>query len=301
MATSKELLAKHLLRPEQCDTTMTVEDMKIVMEKYANLASSNIKNAILNFKHIGRTNPIDGICQMRGCTTWPFVLRNMFPGQSVDDDKVFVFKMSEVGPASDLDLVTRMQPGGDLQDSWLMFDHMKHVNNWTTIACHIYDSQYCRVMTVVVCNMQFEDCELQCVMWRCLNEVMARYGLLIVNFKGFMADSAGANWNAIHKIYATGDPHTKMPNREHTCLLHWTTSMNHHTIISRKSSKNSIISYASNTKIRRRPSRLRFHTLQFGHGGSHVEPWTMQHSSNLSSGLIFGIIATDNGEPLCRR
>ena len=69
MATSKEFLAKHLLHPEQCDTTMTVEDMRTVMEKYANLASPNIKNAISNFKHVWHTNPMDGIRQMRGCTT----------------------------------------------------------------------------------------------------------------------------------------------------------------------------------------------------------------------------------------
>ena len=31
----------------------------------------------------------------------------MFPGQGADNDKVFVFKMSEVGPASNVDLVTR--------------------------------------------------------------------------------------------------------------------------------------------------------------------------------------------------
>ena len=111
----------------------------------------------------------------------------MFLGQDANDDKVFVFKMSEVGPGSDIDLVTRMQPGGDLQDSWLMFDHVKRVNNWTTMVCHIYDLQYYRVMTVAVCGMQSEDCEAQCFMWRCLNKVMARYGLMIVNFKEFMA------------------------------------------------------------------------------------------------------------------
>ena len=193
MAVSKEFLAKHLLHPEQCDTTMTMEDMKTTIEKYANLASPNIKNAISNFKHVGHTNPMDGIRQMRGCTTWPFVQQNMFPRQGAKDDKVFIFKMNEVGPASGVDLVTRMQPREDLQDSWLMFDHIKRVNNWTTTACHAYDSQCCRVMTVAVCDMQFEDCEAQCVMWRCLNKVMARYGLSIVNFKGFMADSAGAN------------------------------------------------------------------------------------------------------------
>ena len=152
----------------------------------------------------------------------------MFPRQGADDDKVFVFKMSKVGPAFGVDLVTRMQPGGDLQDSWLMFDHVKHVNNWTTMACHVYDLQYCQVMTVAVCDMQSEDCEAQCVMWRCLNKVMARYGLLIVNFKGFIVDSASANWNVVRKIYRTGDPHTKMPDCERTYLFHWTTSMNRH-------------------------------------------------------------------------
>ena len=129
MATSKEFLAKHLLHPEHCNATMTVEDMKTIMEKYANLASPNIKNAISNFKHVERTNPMDGIRQMRGCMTWPFIQRNMFPRQGADDDKVFVFKMSEVGLASNVDLVTRIQPGGDLQDSWLMFNHVKRVNN----------------------------------------------------------------------------------------------------------------------------------------------------------------------------
>ena len=129
MAASKEFLAKHLLCLEQCDATITMEDMKTVMEKYANLASPNIKNAISNFKHVERTNPMDGIRHMRGCTTWLFVQRNIFPGQGADDDKVFVFKMSKVGPASSVDLVTRIQLGGDLQDSWLMFDHVKSVNN----------------------------------------------------------------------------------------------------------------------------------------------------------------------------
>ena len=52
MAASNEFLAKHFLRPEQCDATMTIEDMKIVIEKYVNLASPNIKNAISNFKYV---------------------------------------------------------------------------------------------------------------------------------------------------------------------------------------------------------------------------------------------------------
>jgi hypothetical protein len=65
-----------------------------------------------------------------------------------DLDKVFVFKMSKVGLGSGADLVKRVQPGEDLENAWMMFDHVKRVRQWTTMACHVYDSTYCRVMTI---------------------------------------------------------------------------------------------------------------------------------------------------------
>jgi hypothetical protein len=39
----------------------------------------------------------------------------------------------------------------------MMFDHVKRVKKWTTMACHVYDSTYCHVMTITVCDMQLED------------------------------------------------------------------------------------------------------------------------------------------------
>jgi hypothetical protein len=30
-----------------------------------------------------------------------------------------------------------MQPTGDLQNVWIMFDHVKCVAGWTTMACHV--------------------------------------------------------------------------------------------------------------------------------------------------------------------
>jgi hypothetical protein len=47
---------------------------------------------------------------------------------------VFVFKMSEVGPGSGVHLVNQMQPEGDLEHAWIMFDHVKCVKNWTTMS-----------------------------------------------------------------------------------------------------------------------------------------------------------------------
>jgi hypothetical protein len=103
----------------------------------------------------------------------------MFPGQGSDSDTVFLFKMSEVGPGSGVDLVKWMQPVGDLQDAWIMFDHVKLVKKWTTMACHVYDSTYCSVMTIVVCDMQSEDVAVQSVLWKNLNVVVAKHSVPI--------------------------------------------------------------------------------------------------------------------------
>jgi hypothetical protein len=97
------------------------------------------------------------------------------------------------------------QPARVDHNAWMMFDHVKRVKKWTTMACHVYDSTYCRVMTIAVCDMQLEDATAQSVLWKNLNAVLARHGVLEPKFKGFMADSAQANWNAIRVIYGSGD------------------------------------------------------------------------------------------------
>ena len=38
-----------------------------------------------------------------------------------------------------------------------MFDHVKCLKVWTTFVCHVYDSKYCKVLTIACCNMQSED------------------------------------------------------------------------------------------------------------------------------------------------
>ena len=97
-------------------------------------------------------------------------------------DKVFVFKMSEVGLESGVNMVKRMQSGGDLENSWIMFDHVKRVRSWMTIACLVHDSTYCRVMTIAVCDMQSEDVATQSVVWKNLKAHMAQHGVDIINF-----------------------------------------------------------------------------------------------------------------------
>jgi hypothetical protein len=47
-------------------------------------------------------------------------------------------------------LVKWMQLCGDLKNAWIMFDHVKQVIGWTTMACHIYDSIYYKVMIITI-------------------------------------------------------------------------------------------------------------------------------------------------------
>jgi len=86
-----------------------------------------------------------------------------------------------------------MQLDDDLQNVWMMFDHVKRVQRWTTMAYHVYDSIYYKVMTIVVYDMQSKDTEVQCILWRKLNVVVEKKGLGTFIFKGFMVDSVEAN------------------------------------------------------------------------------------------------------------
>jgi hypothetical protein len=53
-----------------------------------------------------------------------------------------------------------------------MFDHIKRVLEWTTMACHMYNAAYCKIMTIDVCDMQLEDTKVQCIMWKEFNDLM---------------------------------------------------------------------------------------------------------------------------------
>jgi hypothetical protein len=94
------------------------------------------------------------------------------------------------------------------------------------MACHVYDSRYCKVLTIACCDMQSEDGIAQIFFWENLNSVMAENSVPNVNFKGFMADSAQANWNEVRTIYGDGDPSLPIVARERTCLFHWSASLN---------------------------------------------------------------------------
>jgi hypothetical protein len=160
---------------------------------------------------------VDGIAKLRSVNTWVYIQRNQIPGQGDETNKIFVFKMSEVGPDNGVDLIKRMQLGKDLDNAWIMSNHIKRVARWTTMACHVYDETYQRVMTIAWCDFQSKDNDAQVFSWHNLNHVMARYEIPKPHFKGFMADSAQTNWNAVTIVIGSGDPKVLIQGRKRTC------------------------------------------------------------------------------------
>ena len=189
---SKELIGGLLLCPEGApQKSLDFQELIPVLNQCKHMSSPSIRNQVTSFRYLRRFGVMDSITKLRGSSNWAFVQENKFPGQGSDSDKVFVFKMSEVGPGSGVDLVKQMQAGSDLQDAWVMFDHVKRVRGWTTMACHVYDSKYCRVMSIVVCDMQSKDTIAQTIFWKNLNAVVARHDISNPKFK--------ASWQIVRR------------------------------------------------------------------------------------------------------
>jgi len=102
----------------------------------------------------------------------------------------------------------------------MMSDHVKRVKGWTTMVAHVYDGTYQQVMIISCCKFQSEDRDAQVLFWQNLNHVVARHGIPLPTFLGFMANSVQANWNVVRIVYGSGDLKVPMEGREGTCYFH---------------------------------------------------------------------------------
>jgi len=154
MEATKELLGGlFLCTDRQQPKTLDLTGLMPVLDKCKYLNSPSIQNEVTSLKYLRKFRVIDSITKLRGSSTWVFVQESKFPSQGTNVEKVFVFKMFEIGPGSGVDLVRLMQVAGDLENLWMMFDHVKQVKDWMRMACHVYDSPYCHVMTIACCDM----------------------------------------------------------------------------------------------------------------------------------------------------
>jgi hypothetical protein len=207
--------------------TITMEEANDLDETLAILSDrSEFRSMIRSIKKYTHTSSdLKQILELRKQTVFPFVQSVLFIDQGVGEDlRPHIFKMSTKGPGSGLDLVRRMQPGGDLEDSWVMSDVMHRMldDNWCTMSAHVYDHFYRGLCTIFVCELASEDTASLQFAWKTMKRVCEQNGLLDVQFCGFMADNAAAGWNAIRNEFWGGKVNT---HRERSDSFHWAQSV----------------------------------------------------------------------------
>ncbi len=115
----------------------------------------NIHNLITSFKHqpIYRSY-IDNILLLSSKSCYDYIQNSCFLGQ-IYNEKIFLFKLFVDGSSRDVELVKLMQLDGDLENTWMMFHHVKHHGEkYITMVCHVQDPFYYKVTTIVVYNMK---------------------------------------------------------------------------------------------------------------------------------------------------
>jgi hypothetical protein len=74
--------------------------------------------------------------------------------------------------------------------------------------------------------LQFEDVDLQMLMWNAFIRVMKEHDVQNFNFKGLIANCAQTKFNAIITLFGSGDSKFAMENQECKCFDHWAQSFN---------------------------------------------------------------------------
>jgi hypothetical protein len=125
MAANKKFLANYLLKsPSNGDEHhLSGSSLQFVMDKFSTLASPNCQNFVSGLKRFvcSGMGTMDNIMALKNHSSFKYVHNSTYSKQS--KDKIFVFKMSIDLPGSGVDLGKRMQVGGDMENSWIMFCH----------------------------------------------------------------------------------------------------------------------------------------------------------------------------------
>ncbi len=121
LGAGKTFLATHLLDDsgDGIAELLNGKQLEQIQYKFTKLSPRNINNLVFVFKHHVRCGYFDNILELKFKSRYDYIQKCCFLGQ-VEGQKVFIFKMSTNVVGSGTSLVMRMQPRGDLQNTWIM-------------------------------------------------------------------------------------------------------------------------------------------------------------------------------------
>ena len=224
---SQTIKALQEILEDKVAKSLTKEEANDLDEMLAILSDKSVFRSMVRSikKYNHDTSDLATLIQLCNQTVFPFVQSILFPCQGVNtSDRPHIFKMSIKGPGSGVDLVRRMQPGGDLEHSWVMSDVMHRCldKTWCTMSAHVYDHLYRGLCTIFVCELVSEDTMALQTAWTIMRRICAENGIENVEFSGFIADNVAPGWNAIRNVWWGGKVNSK---KERSDSFHWAQSV----------------------------------------------------------------------------
>lgn len=155
IAMNKQFLDDYLLKSPSNGKGIHLAGLllEVIMDKFNALSSLNCHNFVSGSEHFvgSRMDMIHSIMILRDHSGFNYVYSSIFLGRF--QVEIIVFKMLVDLPWSGVNCVKCMQVGRDMKNYWVLFDHIKCLKDWTTLAYHMYDSKYCKVPTIVFCGI----------------------------------------------------------------------------------------------------------------------------------------------------
>jgi hypothetical protein len=65
-----------------------------------------------------------------------------------------------------------MQSGSDMENSWIMVNHVKQLNDKAMMACYAYNNKDSKISTTTYYDMQPKDVVVHILFWKNLNAIM---------------------------------------------------------------------------------------------------------------------------------
>ncbi len=93
------------------------------------------------------------------------------------------------------------------------------------MGSHVCDPFYSQILTIAICDMQYEYVDSQMLMWTAFVKAVKKHSVKNVNLKIFMIDSAQTNFNQIIMLFGSGDPKVLSENNECKCFYHWVNNL----------------------------------------------------------------------------
>jgi hypothetical protein len=126
---NKYLLAKHLFNDNNGNNMELLKGKQLehIQDKFIELNSPNVCNLVASFKHRPKGGYVNNILEVEFKSHYDNIQECCFSRQCCGQ-KVFIFKML-IGLGMEQALVAQMQLRGDLEDLWIMLDHVQCVAN----------------------------------------------------------------------------------------------------------------------------------------------------------------------------